>query len=216
MGKLVKAYGRMNMLRRRTCLDGVESLSFSSSYPVTISSYKYATYRTSEKLDFTDTGVSAYTAAISGDHVVLTKIEDGVVEAGKGVVLYSETAGTYDIPVTTADATVTSTGLSISDGTSATKEAVTYVLGKKNDVGFYRWVGAESLPAGRVYLNGSVSTARDYLEFTFDEETTGMSDASHLNKGEIRTNVVYDLQGRRVAQPARGLYIVNGKKVVIK
>lgn len=199
----------------KTSITNVSSASI-LSYAATISSYKYATYRTSEKLNFTDTGVSAYTAAINGDHVVLTKIEDGIVDTGLGVVLYSETAGSFDIPVTTADATVTSTGLSISDGSTATKENMTYVLGKKNDVGFYRWVGAESLPAGRVYLNGSVSTARDYLEFTFDEETTGMSDASHLNKGEIRTNVVYDLQGRRVAQPAKGLYIVNGKKVVIK
>ena len=220
MGKRIKLYGcvdSFSFYQGKIGIDKVESMSFAGSYPVTISNYKYATYRTSEKLDFTDTGVSAYTAAISGDHVVLTKISDGVVEAGKGVVLYSETAGTFDIPVTTAEMTVGDTGLSISDGTSATKEAVTYVLGKKNDiVGFYRWVGAESLPAGRVYLNGSVSTARDYLEFTFDEETTGMSDALHLNKGEIKTNVVYDLQGRRVAQPARGLYIVNGKKVVIK
>ena len=28
--------------------------------------------------------------------------------------------------------------------------------------------------------------------------------------------VIFDLQGRRIAQPAKGLYIVNGRKVMIK
>lgn len=217
LGKRVKAYGRLYMLRKKTSVDFVESLSFADRYPVTISKYKYATYRTTEKLDFTGTGVLAYTAAIDGSSVKLTKISDGIVDTGLGVVLYSGTAGTYDIPVTTAAATVTNTGLLISDGTSATKEANTYVLGKKKDVvGFYRWIGAGSLPAGRAYLNGGASAARDYLEFAFDDEATGMRDAVHHDKVEIRTDVVYDLQGRRVAQPGKGLYIVNGKKIVIK
>lgn len=218
LGKRVKAYGRMNILRYKACIDNVESLSFADRYPVTISNYKYATYRTTEKLNFTNTGVSAYTAAIDGNNVKLTKISDGIVDTGLGVVLYSDAARTYDIPVTAAPATVTNTGLLISDGTKATKDNNTYVLGKKNDVvGFYRWIGNGSLPAGRVYLNGGASAAaRDYLEFAFDDEATGMRDAVHLDKVEIRTDVVYDLQGRRVAQPGKGLYIVNGKKIVIK
>ena len=67
-----------------------------------------------------------------------------------------------------------------------------------------------------MYLNGGAIAARDYLEFAFDDEATGMRDAVHHDKVEIRTDVVYDLQGRRVAQPGKGLYIVNGKKIVIK
>lgn len=207
------------------------TVSISTSHPVTISSYKYATYRTTEKLNFTDTGVSAYTAAIDGNNVKLTKISDGIVDTGLGVVLYSDAARTYDIPVTADPATVTNTGLLISDGTSATKDNNTYVLGKKKDgdgndiVGFYRWVGNASLPAGRVYLNGSSagsggsSSARDYLEFMFDDEgTTGVDGV--VKRAEIKDKSYYDLQGRRVAhgqQPtAKGLYIVNGKKIVIK
>ena len=212
----VLLYGRIGRVRYKTSLNSVSS-ALKLAYGVTISKYKYATYRTTEKLDFTGTGVSAYTAAIDGNNVKLTKISDGVVDTGLGVVLYSGTARTYDIPVTAVPATVTNTGLLISDGSTATKEANTYVLGKKNDVvGFYRWIGAGSLPAGRVYLNGGAIAARDYLEFAFDDEATGMRDAVHHDKVEIRTDVVYDLQGRRVAQPGKGLYIVNGKKIVIK
>ena len=212
----VLLYGKIGFVFNKTALLNVSSAS-KLAYGVTISKYKYATYRTTEKLNFTDTGVSAYTAAIDGNSVKLTKISDGIVDTGLGVVLYSGTAGTYDIPVTTAPATVTNTGLLISDGKKATKDNNTYVLGKKKEiVGFYRWIGNESLPAGRVYLNGGASAARDYLEFAFDDEATGMRDAVHHDKVEIRTDVVYDLQGRRVAQPGKGLYIVNGKKIVIK
>ena len=222
---MVKLYGSVGKIFHKTTLSSVSSAS-KLAYGVTISKYKYATYRTTEKLNFTDTGVSAYTAAIDESNVKLTKISDGVVNTGLGVVLYSETAGTYDIPVTTADASVTSTGLSISDGETATKENMTYVLGKKNDVvGFYRWVGTASLPVGRVYLDGSSagsggsSSARDYLEFMFDDEgTTGVDGV--VKRAEIKDKSYYDLQGRRVAhgqQPtAKGLYIVNGKKIVIK
>ena len=211
--------GSISTYAYKTALSSVSSSSI-LSYAATISNYKYATYRTTEKLDFTNTEVAAYTAAINGDNVVLTRIGDGIVDTGLGVVLYSETAGTYDIPVTTATATVTSTGLSISDGTTATKEANIYVLGKKNDsVGFYRWVGTQSLSAGRVYLNGSTSAARDYLEFMFDEPT-GISDAMRLdNKEEIINDACYyTVNGVRLSgkPTARGLYIVNGKKVVIK
>lgn len=221
----VLLYGKIGYIFNKTSLNNVSSAS-KLAYGVTISKYKYATYRTTEKLDFMGTGVSAYKAAIDESNVKLTKISDGVVNTGLGVVLYSETAGTYDIPVTTADASVTSTGLSISDGETATKENMTYVLGKKNDVvGFYRWVGTASLPVGRVYLDGSSagsggsSSARDYLEFMFDDEgTTGVDGV--VKRAEIKDKSYYDLQGRRVAhgqQPtAKGLYIVNGKKIVIK
>lgn len=52
---------------------------------------------------------------------------------------------------------------------------------------------------------------------TFQPGSTGISDAMRLiNNEQLINNNVYDLQGRRVTQPTRGLYIVNGKKVIIK
>jgi hypothetical protein len=54
------------------------------------------------------------------------------------------------------------------------------------------------------------------VAFGLDDETTGIGGASHLNdKGEM-INEVFDLSGRKVAQPTRGLYIVNGKKLFVK
>ena len=211
MGKLLTAYGSIGYLGLKTSVNA-SSVFFSTTYPVTITSYQYATYRTTEKLDFSGTAVSAYTAEAGTDNVVLTKISDGKVPSGVGVILYSETAGTYDIPVTDDTPTISDTGLSISNGTDATKENGIYVLGRKNnEVGFYRWVGDASLVSGRVYLAPTASSAREYLSFLFDDETAGIK-----NVNDNHNDNYYDLQGRHVEHPKRGLYLVNGKKVFIQ
>ena len=44
--------------------------------------------------------------------------------------------------------------------------------------------------------------------------TSGIADAARLHNSE--KGICYDLMGRRVSQPAKGLYIVNGRKVIVK
>ena len=49
------------------------------------------------------------------------------------------------------------------------------------------------------------------------QNTTGMGDSLRLNDNEeLNDNSIYNMNGQRVSQPTKGLYIVNGKKVVIK
>lgn len=214
MGKRIAVTGTIAICQGRYGISSSTFANSSTTYPVTITSYQYATYRTTETLDFSGTAVSAYTAEAGIDNVVLTKISDGKVPSGVGVILYSETAGTYDIPVTDDTPTVGNTGLSISNGTDATKENGIYVLGRKNnEVGFYRWVGDASLVSGRVYLAPTASSAREYLSFLFDDETAGIN---NVNVNHNDNDNYYDLQGRHVEHPKRGLYIVNGKKVFIQ
>ena len=62
----------------------------------------------------------------------------------------------------------------------------------------------------RAYLT-DVSGAR---EITFEDETTGLTDVS--SKTSDGRGECFNLAGQRVAQPTKGLYIVNGRKVVIK
>ena len=215
IGTRVIANGTIWPIRQKTSIHNVSSIT-TTDYPVTITSYKYATYRALATLDFSNTGISAYTAAVSGGNVVLSEIEDGIVPANHGVVLYSETAATYDIPVTTATASVNETGLNISDGSTATKENNTYVLGHKDgDVGFYRWIGAASLSAGRVYLTPSQG-ARDFLTFVFSEEPSGI-EAPHADQS-LTGGCWTDLSGRRLSgkPKTKGIYIVDGKKVLVK
>ena len=92
-----------------------------------------------------------------------------------------------------------------------------YVLAKPagKEVGFYKWAGG-SLGAGRVYLSVSETGAPEFLSFSFGSETTGVREELREKSEEFATAPIFDLQGRRVAQPTKGLYIVNGRKVVIK
>ncbi|MBR1548440.1 MAG: hypothetical protein IJ637_06920 [Prevotella sp.] len=206
------AYGNIckNNVCKKTGLDN-SSITPATSYPVEVSSARYATYRTSEKLDFTSTGLQPYTVDAGAASIVLQPIEDGVVPAGKAVVVYGE-AGTYDVPVTAVDATVSETGLLISDGTSAVGSNV-YVLTKKDgEVGFGHWTGATSLSKGKVYITRPAS-APEFLSLVIGEPTT--VEAVPTTAGSPSADAdCYNLQGQRVARPGRGLYIVNGKKMI--
>ena len=70
------------------------------------------------------------------------------------------------------------------------------------------------LPANKCYLPVG-NNAPDVLKIlTWEEYVTGIEEVTTSTSESKK--VIYDLQGRRVQTPAKGLYIVNGKKVVIK
>ena len=169
----------------------------------TVSDAGWATYVTPYNLEFAEgdafvvSDATASTATLTG--VTKIRANQPVLLKGEGV----KTATVLnEAPAAVANELAISTGGEI-DG---------FVLAKKNDkVGFYKWNGG-SLTSGKVYLPAPAG-ARDYLEFSFDETT-----ALTLVNSEKRTvnSDIYNLAGQRVANPTKGLYIVNGKKVVIK
>jgi len=198
----------------------VGSIIISSAIPVTITDADYATFVSDKKTDFAGTGITAYTAKVNGNSVTLTSIEK--VPANTPVVVYKDVAATttFAVPVTTADiAAVSENDLCVSDGTNAVGDNV-YVLGNTDGIGFYKWTSNNSLSAGKVYLNVPAinvpAGSRDYLTFAFEDQATGVG-ASLMNSEKCKVNsAVFDLQGRRVVNPTKGLYIVNGKKVIVK
>ena len=103
-------------------------------------------------------------------------------------------------------------GVATAAGLTAANPSTTYVLNNGTQgVGFYRLQSGKTLGVGKAYLTYSGSSAPSFLGF---DETTGIK---AIDNGQLTIdNEVYDLQGRRVTQPTKGLYIVNGKKVIIK
>ncbi len=96
-----------------------------------------------------------------------------------------------------------------------TKSAVTdkYRLGYgASGVGFYPYSGTPA--SGAVILNVSSASGARELTIDIDDDVTGIS--TMHNSQCIMNNDFYNLAGQRVAQPTKGLYIVNGKKVVVK
>lgn len=188
---------------------------------VTVSNLKYATFSSGYALNFNGSGIEVYKAASDGSKVNLTKIDDGIVPANTGVVLYSETVkNNVAIPVATTSAAGDFSGnelvgINIRSVVNATESTKTnYILSNEAaGVGFYKATDGKYLGAHKAYLSTTnTPTAPDFLAFDFNNETTGVSEM----KSTKLAGEVYDLQGRKVANPTKGLYIVNGKKVVIK
>ena len=183
---------------------------------VTIPTAGYASFYTPSKINFAGTtGVKAYkVSAVGDDNVTLTEI--AAAPANTPVILKANT-GTYGLELAASAGTVTGNLLNVSDGTATTDASNTvYALASKGEspvVGFYKVKAGVKVPAGKCYISVAASSnpARDFLGF--GDETTAIT---NVNENQNVNENVFDLSGRRVAQPTKGLYIVNGKKVIIK
>ena len=182
-----------------------------SKVSTTITDAGWATLYTANALNFSGVeNLTAYIATVDGNKVTLTQV--GNVPAETGVILKGD-AGTYNIPVIASSTTDKG---DLKGSASAVTESETdgnaiYVLNKVDEnVGFYRLAG--TLEAGRAYLDiPAVSDAR-MLTFVIEGETTAIANV----KSVAADNGCYNLNGQRVAAPQKGLYIVNGKKVIVK
>ncbi|MBO4612107.1 MAG: InlB B-repeat-containing protein [Bacteroidaceae bacterium] len=190
---------------------------------ISIGSAGYATYCSSNALDFSGTSVKVYQAKATASNVTLTEVEDGIIPAGKGMVLKAS-ADTYYVPVTTASASdyvdaenelvgvLTKTQV---DETSGGK--YNYILANGSaGVGFYKAVDGKYLAANRAYLStatpAAAASVKEFLGFT-DDDTDAIS---QIENETMRNEAIYDLSGRRIQKPTKGLYIVNGKKYIKK
>ena len=172
----------------------------------------WATLYTDKALDFSGVeGLTAYTAELEGSTVTLTQVDN--VPANTGVVLKG-TAETYSIPVIASS--TTAQGDLQGSATATAFNAFTgydlYMLAKNGSEAQFKKVSSGSIPAGKAFLkvaNGGAPA----LGIVFGD-ATGIE---AVKKAEtMATGEYYNLAGQRVAQPTKGLYIINGKKVVVK
>ena len=162
----------------------------------------------------------AYTIASEEDGYVTLEEVTGVLAANVPVIVNAP-QGNYDFAYTTETATVTTSSL---QGTLYNKDitANAYVLGLiDGEVGFGKATttgkaeGTFTNNANKAYFvpTNALANIASY-SFRFGEGTTGISEV----KGESgNVKGIYDLTGRRVeAITAPGIYIVGGKKVLVK
>lgn len=198
---------------------------------ITMNQYGNGTYSSVFALDFSEVkGLKAYAATgyNSGTGVVtLTRVMTTQPETG--LFLKGE-PGTYEIPVieTSLDhtinmlvATLTKTTVnSTSDDGKYLNYKYTVVAAESPLPMFYQFEDGSSLSASKAYLQIPAAwipeTEQKSISIRFDEG----EGATDIEEAEIRnqkSEMVYDLMGRKVSVPQKGgVYIVNGKKVVIK
>lgn len=171
--------------------------------------YAYATLYTPVALNIPAT-VEAYTGVVEGSKLVLTAL-DGVIPAGTGVVLRTDAgAGTYNFEITTSDLVSDADNVLKGDVFSQVNDGLYYSLANVSGVAFYKYTG-KNLTGFRARVSGDEVGTTQPLTFSF-RNTTGIEEVTSV----FQSDEVYDLSGRRVTSPVKGLYIVNGKKVFIK
>ena len=184
-----------------------------ATLPITVSEAGWATFAPTQNVSFDSQGMSAYVVTnATTKSATLQSVSS--VPANIPVLICAE-EGTYALEVVDNATAPTTNLLQVSDGTK-TGGASIYSLAKIDDeVGFYRVDANVTIPAGKCYLNiqgtPAQGNARAFLTLGGNTETGITTVAADAADGNI-----YDLTGRRVSGVARGLYIVNGKKVVLK
>lgn len=198
-----------NLYRYSDILTKVEA--YSIAIPVEITSAGWATLYTPYALDFSGvTGLTAYTASVSENTVTLTEVTN--VPANTGVVLKGA-ENTYSIPVIASS--LTEKGDLKGSATEATAcpaaSGTYYILTMNGANAEFNPATSGEIAAGKAYLHVGGSSRSLSIVFS---DATGISSMQH-DECTLQ-NEVYNLNGQRVAQPRKGLYIVNGKKTVIR
>lgn len=167
-------------------------------------------------------GVTAYYAKDKdANHIVRLKaVPDGIVPANEGVLLVGDvnkTQAMLDVDYRT-EATAEGNIFSHTASGATAMGANCYILAQTDaqGIGFYHATPSSTLSQGKAYLDFSGNPVRAFtLSFGDDDVTTGISNINA--DGNAEKAPVYDLSGRRIAEPyGRGIYIKNGKKYFVK
>ena len=160
-----------------------------------------------------------YASAAAGNVLKLTEITDGIIPANEGVILQNTGAAdaAINLTITTDEATLNGNRLV---GVTAKREGYAvksnYVLAEGNNgIGFYK-ANFTAIPANKAYLpSENITNAQGVMmAFSFGDEVTGID---NVNAAAPAAKKYYDLQGRRVLYPAKGIFVTeDGQKVLFK
>lgn len=165
-------------------------------------------------------GVKAYAGTVSNGSVKLTEYANGVIPANKGVLLVSDnaTSATFtlanDDDVTTIDNDLKGVNAVTELTNVENSEQVRIFSTKDGVVGFYKPnSNITSLAANKAYVMAPATEGA--LALNFGGNVTGINSVS--DNAAMPNNVeIYDLAGRRVNHAVKGVYVVNGKKIIVK
>ena len=196
--------------------------TFNSTKEFIILAQGVGTFSCSQDLNFTGNELKAYIAAgyNKADNIVLlVRVYD--VPAGTGIYLKGDAGVTYKIPYSTSQSYyVNMLKANLSEGPIAKTDGdmSNFLLNKKNgEYGFFAPSESATLGAQKAYLQvptSFINGTADAIGIAFeDDETTNIRDFELFTNGNDR---LYNLKGQRIEKAGRGVYIKNGKKVVIK
>ncbi len=184
----------------------------------------WCTYYNSNANVQVDAATTIYTiSATSGSTATLHEVPGKIIKAGQGVILKS-TGISIELTYTSTAATDDDYTGNLLKGVNVDTPCetnVNYTLAIENGVfGLFKYSGT-TLHANKAYLPASAITAAGVRGFaiSYGDEATAiekLENEARIEHEESAAAKYYNLSGQRVEQPTKGLYIRNGKKVVIK
>lgn len=195
----------------------IKSIHFENIITTKLNAYGYATFCSEYPLDFSEaTDYTAWQVKGTSDSEITFEKITGSVKGGTGIFLMGEANATVTLKSADSDNVLSSNMLT---GTLA-PTYVTTVNGDYTNFGLsgdkFVKINNGTVKANKAYLpilTSNVPGTGARLSLVFENETDGIET---INKAQMTNDSYFDLQGRKVAQPTKGLYIVNGKKVVKK
>lgn len=184
-----------------------------------ITSAGFATYSPSSNVIVPneESGIKVYTAKVEGNQINLTQVKAGKkLKAGTGYVVAGN-ENSYEFALTNEAAeAIEGNDLEVAgEGLKATADTKYYVLTKRTGgVGFGKVADGVNIPVGKCYID-LTDTASKATFLSFGGETTGISNMEAA-KANANANEYFSLQGVKTMKPNKGIYIHNGKKVIIK
>ena len=162
-----------------------------------------------------DENTKVFKIALTNNSLEMTKIDDGIINLSQGVVLKSTSASIPLYYSATGSATIYSDNSLLGTMTTIGNPGNAFVLNKGSQgIGFYKLSASGTIGAHKAYLTYDGSSARAFFSFDEDSETTSISEIETMRN--VGNETFYNLNGQKVQNPTKGLYIVNGKKVIIK
>ena len=188
---------------------------------VNITDAGWATYSSPYALDFsgdfTDRLENVYiVTGANGDYLELESVMGGTVPANTGLLLegWADFVGTVNIPVAASSTTDVSANklVGVTTATEIAAEAGYVLMNENNVVAFYQNENAFTVGANTAYLPAGFADGYAPAAFQFITEVTGISEVN----AEAASGEIYNLAGQRVSKAVKGLYIQNGKKILVK
>ena len=158
-------------------------------------------------------GVKAYYVSAKGTEATMTAIEAEAIPANQGVILTSESGDAATMVPAAGETAATITGNQLGHSAGAAKSLTAgegYILGNGSEGTAFYPCKAGSLPINKAYLLGNGESA---IVMNFGNAVTGINTIAAPASAKAP---IFDLSGRRVVKATKGLYIQNGKKVIVK
>lgn len=196
------------------CLDYV--LIQKTAEPVSVSAIKFATYVPTCNV-VVPAEAKVYTAKVNETKsaVVLTEVPANSVIAKGTPVLVGAEAGSYNFAASADEATtVADNDLKAAAADTKGDGSTIYALVEQDGKAVFAPL-KEGVPVsvGHAYLELPTASATRFYSIQFGGETTGINEVNAAAKAD---GAYYTLQGVKTSKAAKGIYIHNGKKVVVK